>query len=92
MKIKQILLVFIKKITAVIKGRQLAVAAIVATFSAVVVVAAVLTPSFGILSAPVFVRASFADTTDLKFTVRQEFSKFRRGVYSEEVIDVTNYT
>jgi quercetin dioxygenase-like cupin family protein len=42
------------------------------------------------LSAPVFVRASFADTTDLKFTVRQEFSKFRRGFYSEEVIDVTN--
>jgi quercetin dioxygenase-like cupin family protein len=32
--------------------------------------AAVLTPSFGILSAPVFVRASFADRTDVKFKVK----------------------
>ncbi len=35
----------------------------------VVAVAAVLTPSSGVLSAPVFVRASFADPTDIKFKV-----------------------
>ncbi|MCA1637979.1 MAG: hypothetical protein LC768_06530, partial [Acidobacteria bacterium] len=70
----------VKKITAVIKGRQLAVAAIVATFSTVAI-AAVLTPSFNILSAPVFARASFADPTDLQLTIR--------GL-TNEVINVNN--
>lgn len=45
--------------------------------------AAVLTPSFGIVSAPVFVRASFADPTDLKFTVKGHHN-------SQEVSNVTN--
>jgi len=78
MKIKQITSVFvgavaaltfgpIKKITAVVKGRQLVAAAIVAAFSAVAI-AAVLTPSFGVVST-LFARASFAEPTDLKFTV-----------------------
>ncbi len=43
----------IKNMTAVVKGRQLALAAIVATFS-VVAVAAVLTPSLNIWHADVF--------------------------------------
>ena len=70
----------IKKITAVVKGRQLALAAFVAAFSAVAV-AAVLTPSSGILSAPVFARASFADPTGLLFRVgrgrQQELTQVR---------------
>ncbi len=45
-------------------------------------VAAVLTQSTGILMSPVFARASFANPTDLKFTVY--------GNHSQEVIDVTN--
>ncbi len=69
-----------KKVAAFVKGRQLALAAIVAAFSAVAV-AAVLTPSSGILSAPVFARASFADPTDIKFTVNG---------HNQEVIDVNN--
>ncbi len=68
MKIKQSILVSIKKMTAVLKGRPLAAAAFVAVLSAVAV-AAVLTPPSGILSAPILARASFADPTDLKFTV-----------------------
>ncbi len=58
----------IKNMTAVVKGRQLALAAIVATFS-VVAVAAVLTPSLNIWHADVFARASFADPTNVTFTV-----------------------
>jgi len=46
-----------------------------------VAVAAVLTPSSGILSAPVFARASFADPTDIRFTI---------GGHSHEVINVNN--
>ena len=49
----------------------------------VVAVAAVLTPSSGILSAPVFVRASFADTTDIRFKVGER----RRR---QEIINVKN--
>ena len=60
----------IKNMTAVVKGRQLALAVIVAVVSTVAV-AAVLTPSSGILSAPVFARASFADRTDIRFKVGQ---------------------
>ncbi|MFN2453923.1 MAG: cupin domain-containing protein [Pyrinomonadaceae bacterium] len=70
-----------KKITAVVKGRQLALAAIVAAVSSVAV-AAVLTPSSGVLSAPVVARASFADQTDVKFKVK--------GQNSQEVINVNN--
>ena len=44
-------------------------------------VAAGLTPSFRILSAPVFARASFADPTDIKFKVKGQ---------SQEVIQVNN--
>lgn len=69
-----------KKITAVVKGRQLALIAIVAAFSAVTI-AAVLTPSSLILSAPVFARASFADPTDIKFKIKGQ---------SQEVIQVNN--
>jgi quercetin dioxygenase-like cupin family protein len=70
----------VKKITAVVNGRQLALAAIVAAASSVAV-AVVLTPSSGIVSAPVFARASFADPTDLKFKVKAQ---------SQEVIHVNN--
>jgi len=69
-----------KKIAAVVKGRQLALAAIVATVSSVAV-AAVLTPSSGILSAPVVARASFADQTDVKFKIKGQ---------GQEVINVNN--
>lgn len=78
----------IKKITAVVKGRQLALAAIVAAFSAVAV-AAVLTPGAGVLSAPVFARASFADPTDIEFKV-QPPSKSKRYIPQQEVISVLN--
>ena len=70
----------VKKITAVVKGRQLALAVIVAAVSSVTV-AAVLTPSSGIVSAPVFARASFTDPTDIKFKVKGQ---------SQEVIQVNN--
>ena len=74
------------KIAAVVKGRQLALAAIAAAFSAVAV-AAVLTPGAGVISAPVFARASFANPTDIKFKVKDLLSgRVRR----EEVIDVNN--
>ena len=63
----------------VVRGRWLALAAIVAICS--VSVAAVLTPSSGILSAPVLARASFADLTDLKFKVKGQ---------SQEIINVNN--
>jgi quercetin dioxygenase-like cupin family protein len=70
----------VKKIVAVVNGRQLALAAIVTAVSSVAV-AVVLTPSSGIVSAPVFARASFADPTDLKFKVKGQ---------SQEVIHVNN--
>ncbi len=70
----------IRKISAVVSGRQLALAAIVAAICSVSV-AAVLTPSSGILFFPVFARASFADPTDLKFKVKGQ---------SQEVINVNN--
>jgi len=57
----------------------------------IVAVAAVLTPSSGILMAPVFVRASFADRTDVQFKINgvsQEI--FVRGQSDEEVINVNN--
>ncbi|HLO01332.1 MAG TPA: hypothetical protein VK208_22930 [Pyrinomonadaceae bacterium] len=63
-----------------VKGQQLALAATVAALSSVAV-ATVLTPSSGIVTAPVFARASFADPTDLKFKVRGQ---------SEEVTHVTD--
>ena len=72
-----------KKITAVVKGRQLALVAIVAAVSSVAV-AAVLTPSFGILPLPgsgVVARASFADPTDLKFKIKGQ---------GQEAINVNN--
>ena len=62
------------------KGRRLALAAIVAAICSVSV-AAVLTPSSGVLSAPVLARASFADLTDLKFKVKGQ---------SQEIINVNN--
>ncbi len=80
MKIKQTILVFVKKMSAVVKGRPLAAAATVAAFSAVAV-AAVLTPPSGILSAPILARASFADPTDVRFTI---------GGHIQEVINVNN--
>ncbi len=74
MKIKQILLVFVGVVAV-----------------SAVAVAAVLTPGSGVLSAPVFVRASFADPTDVQFKVRKELINIRvRGVFSEDIIDVTN--
>ncbi len=77
MKIKQITSVFvgavaaltfgpIKKIIAVVKDRQLALAAIVVAFSAVAV-AAVLTPGNGVVST-IITRASFTNLTS--FTLR----------------------
>jgi quercetin dioxygenase-like cupin family protein len=70
----------LKKNLTVVKARQVALAGIItAVFS--VSVSAVLTPPSGILSAPVFVRASFADPTDVKFKVKGQ---------SQEVINVNN--
>src|SRR5687767_4303564 len=68
----------LKTITSIVKGREIASVAIVAAFSAAAV-AAVLTPGAGILSAPVFARASFTDPTDIKFKIKDG---------SEEVIHV----
>jgi len=70
----------VRKITAIVTGRQLALMAIVAAVSCVAVAAA-LTPSFGVVSAPVLARASFADPTDLKFKIKGQ---------SQEVIQVNN--
>lgn len=67
----------IRNITAAIKGWHLALAALVALCATV----AVATPGSGIVSGTVFVRASFADPTDLKF-------KIKAG--SQEVIQVNN--
>lgn len=70
----------VRKNLAVVKGRQIAVAGIVAAICSVSV-GAVLTPSSGILMAPVFVRASFADPTDVKFKIKKQ---------GQEVINVNN--
>lgn len=70
----------VKKSTAIVNGRHLALAAIIAAVSCVAVAAA-LTPSFGVVSAPVLARASFADPTDLKFKIKGK---------SQEVIQVNN--
>ncbi|MFS8087252.1 MAG: hypothetical protein ACMG6H_16585, partial [Acidobacteriota bacterium] len=69
-----------RRIAAAVKGRQLALAAIVAALSSVAV-AAVFTPSSGVLSAPVVARASFADQTDIKFKIKG---------HGQEVINVNN--
>jgi len=69
-----------KRIAAAVKGRHLALAAIVAVFATV----AVATPPSGIVPSPetiVLARGSFADPTDLKF-------KIKAG--SQEVINVNN--
>jgi quercetin dioxygenase-like cupin family protein len=60
----------VKKIAAVVKGRQLALAAIVAAVSSVAVAAA-LTPPSGIVSGAVVARAGFADPVDIKFKVQE---------------------
>jgi quercetin dioxygenase-like cupin family protein len=70
----------VRKTTAIVKGRQLAAAAIVAAVSCVTV-AAVLTPSFGVVSAPVLARAGFAEPTDLKFKIKGQ---------NQQVIQVNN--
>lgn len=70
----------VRKSTPVVTARQLVLAAIVAAVSGVAVAAA-LTPSFGIVSAPVLARASFADPTDLKFKIKGQ---------NQEVIQVNN--
>jgi quercetin dioxygenase-like cupin family protein len=69
-----------KRIAASVRGRQLALAAIVAAICSVSV-AAVLTPPSGISIATVFARASFADPTDIKFKVKGQ---------SQEVTNVNN--
>jgi quercetin dioxygenase-like cupin family protein len=62
----------IRKIPAAVKGRHLALAALVAgLFSAV----ALATPGAGIISAPVQARASFVDPTDVKFTIKGAVQK-----------------
>jgi hypothetical protein len=63
-----------------VKGRHLALVAIVVALSSAAV-AVVLTPSSGILSAPVVARASFADQTDIKFKIKGQ---------GREVINVNN--
>ena len=68
----------VRQVIAFTRSRQLVAATIVAAFSAVTITA-VLTPGAGILSAPVFARASFADPTDIKFKVKG---------HAEEVIHV----
>ncbi len=68
-----------KKIASVAKGWQLALAAIVAAFSAVVVAAA-LTPG-RLVSGVILARASFADQTDIKFKIKGQ---------GQEVINVNN--
>ena len=68
-----------KKIAACVKGRQLALAAIVAAFSAIGVAAALTPPSM--VSGVIFARASFADPTDIKFKIKGQ---------GQEVINVNN--
>jgi quercetin dioxygenase-like cupin family protein len=59
----------VRQVIALIGGRQLVVGTIVGAFAAGAI-AAVLTPGAGILSAPVFARATFADPTDIKFKIK----------------------
>ena len=66
-------------IFVVFKGRQLALAAVVAAISAVAVAAA-LTPAY-LASGVVLARASFADQTDIKFKIQGQ---------GQQVIHVTN--
>ena len=68
------------KIFAVIKGRLIALAAVVAAVSCMAVAAA-LTGGSGIVTAPIYARASFADPTDLKFKIKGQ---------NQEVIQVNN--
>ena len=70
----------LRKISAIVTGRQLALAAIVAAVSCVAAAAA-LTGGSGIVTAPIYARASFADTTDLKFKIKGQ---------NQEVIQVNN--
>lgn len=70
----------LRKISAIVTGRQLALAAIVAAVSCVAAAAA-LTGGSGIVTAPVYARASFADPTDLKFKIKGQ---------NQEVIQVNN--
>jgi quercetin dioxygenase-like cupin family protein len=68
-----------RRIATGVKGRQLALAAIVAAFSAVGVAAA-LTPA-QLVSGVIFARASFADQTDIKFKIKSA---------GQEVVNVNN--
>ena len=69
------------RIKATMTRRQLAILLIVAAVSTVLAGAALATPSSGVLMAPVFARASFADPTDVKFKIKGQ---------SQEVIQVNN--
>ncbi len=69
----------VKRNLALVKGRQLALAAIVAAISSVSV-AAVLTPG-SMVSGVIFARASFADPTDIKFKIKGQ---------GQEVANVNN--
>ncbi len=71
----------IKNISHPAKSRQFALAAIVAALVSTAAIAAVFTPGSGIISAPVFVRASFVDSTSVRFKVKDG---------SREVINVNN--
>ena len=75
------------------KIKQILIGFVGGAVVSVAAVAAVLTPSFGILSAPVFARASFADPTDIKFTVNADNNRPVLNVNrdsEEEVIEVIN--
>ena len=61
--------------------RQLAFLVIVAAVSTALAGAALATPGSGVLMAPVFARASFADPTDIKFKIKKQ---------GQEVIQVNN--
>lgn len=69
----------VKKIFAVVSGRQLALATLVAAISSVTV-AAVLTPGH-LVTGVILARASFADQTDIKFKIKGQ---------GQEVINVNN--
>ncbi len=69
------------KIKATTTKRRLAILMVVAAVSAVTAGVALATPSFGISGPPIFVRASFADPTDIKFKIKGQ---------SQEVISVNN--
>lgn len=69
----------VKNLIDSVKNRQFALAAIFAAVSAITAVA--LTPSMGIIAAPVVARASFVDATDVKFKIKGE---------KQEVININN--